>query len=173
MYKCVECSSTLTCTQCISGFYIDSTSSLCFPCQFPCIECSSSSTDCTKCPSTGFYYFDNAGNCKTCSQNLTGCLRCNMAGDECLDCNSTSVYLESNVCHNCPSACTSCLSSTQCLTCASNTTLLDPNALPGVMNCVLCSEFMPHCSTCLTKTVCTSCETVGGPFFLTNPPSNF
>jgi hypothetical protein len=100
-----------------------------------------------------------------------------MDGAQCFECNSTLAYFDSNsnLCVNCPSPCLECKSSTECLSCADNTTLLDLNVLPGTINCRLCSEYIPHCITCLSRTVCMSCEVTitNGPFFLSNPPSKF
>ena len=96
-----------------------------------------------------------------------------MDGLKCLECNSTKVYLEADACVNCSAPCLECKSKTECLSCAGNTTLLDLTILPGTINCKACSEFIPHCKECLSPTVCMSCETTDGPFFLTNPPSNF
>ncbi len=133
------------CTNCIAGYVFQG--GLCQLCASPCATCSGSSTNCTTCK-IGYYifnsicssvcptgYFGNSGgicvictvsNCKECTSN--GCSACQtgfvtVITSGVISCQTacpTAAYLDSttNICYNCSSGCTSCLSTTFCNVCS-------------------------------------------------------
>lgn len=84
---------------CSSGKYFDTTSNSCQNCQFPCSQCSLTASYCTAC-SAGL----------TLNQNL-----CVSSSNSC----GTGSYQDAaKKCQPCPSKCATCISATQCSTCA-------------------------------------------------------
>ncbi len=168
LFKCLQCTDGPVCTLCQAGFYLNSTSSQCLPCHFPCTECSIAATNCTKCPPTQLYSL-NSNACNLCYQTLPNCVKCDMTGTKCFQCNSTKTFLDptSNQCTACIAPCLDCTSSAQCLSCAAPTHLF----APSTFSCELCSTFMPRCASCIKAKVCTACETTA-TYFLTYPPGN-
>ncbi len=111
VFKCLQCTDGPVCTVCQPGFYLNSTSSQCLPCHFPCTECSVLPTNCTNCPPTQLYYL-NAFTCKLCYVALPNCAKCDLIGTKCFQCNSTKTYVNSttNQCTTCVTPCLDCIS---------------------------------------------------------------
>ena len=169
MFKCLQCTDGPVCTVCQPGFYLNSTSSQCLPCHFPCAECSLAPSNCTNCPPSQLYYL-TAFTCRLCSVGLTDCVKCDMAGTQCFQCNSTKTYLDptTNQCTTCVAPCLNCASATQCLSCSSFSFLL----VPSTFTCEPCATFMARCATCIKSNVCTSCDTTA-TYFLAYPPGTY
>lgn len=179
--NCVQCSSNVTCSACVTGFFVNS-SNLCEQCQAKgCSSCTANG--CTTCI-RGFYLLSNEckvcpGFCLHCSSNTTclelaksesqvlltiggqtvlavcegTCITCsNLNPAVCLVC-LDGFYLSSGKCLKCGGNCETCATGQRdtCLSCFPNTFLSSSNT------CVRCN---PSCMTCQdadNADKCTSC----------------
>lgn len=110
------------------------------------------------------------GNTNNCS-GVSSCSRCymNNGSTVCLSC-LTGFYLAGNACSPCPKGCSSCSSSTNCLSC--NQFYTNTNQ-PISINQVICQPCAPPCLQCYnTPDTCLSCIS-GFTFTGWNCVSNF
>ena len=84
---------SLTCQNCSSGYYLNSSLALCLQCPINCLDCSPDAAD------------DSIVDCASCD----GGLLLNNSTNQCDDCNSSSYYGDDNNCYLCPENCSSCI----------------------------------------------------------------
>ena len=128
------------------GFYESNSSISALPCDSSCQTCQNDSFTCTSCFNTSILtnsscvqcssLFDNCSTCTalsclTCNNNLvlnvsnycsecsTNCLACSILDTNCTSC-ILGDFLDNNVCYPCQYPCSTCNSSTYCLTCLNN-----------------------------------------------------
>ena len=177
--NCAQCSTSSlgSCTSCLPGYYLDTSTELCTACnQTNCLSCSS--LGCLACM-TGYHLssshtcqLDCVVPCSTCSDsNPTECLACvvgfklnTQANTNCeadIDCNSNGT------CSTCPLGYSMKLaqSFSTCEKCGSNCARCNPNAVDACFSCfeglflngTLCSECPSTCAKCSSATVCFEC----------------
>ena len=132
---------------CMTGYYVDSTSTLCEQCQSPCLTCHNSSTNCTSCDQLSTLKYLSAGECLG-------------------SCPTTSYPSEDNVCQSCVYPCIECLSDMNCTVCAASYYLYTPTSqcvqtcigntiIVGlechqcVSPCLICSGITSSCVQCV------------------------
>ena len=163
---------TVRCTICAPGFYVDQTAFTCSPCTFSnCATCSTpvrcdnclvgysknQFQQCAACPpfcsvcdlqgrcmqcAKGF--FPSQGLCLACAPS---CGKCQVY-QACQECVAPFYLDQTNKCEPCPNNCTSCLNPSQCLGCSSGYFL---NTLGT------CSPCLAGCAACASATTCNSC----------------
>lgn len=109
-----KCSSTVSASQCISGYYPND--NYCYSCLLNCADCSSSS-DCKSCVS-GYYLNSSVLTCNLCPSNCLSCDQYNSA--RCLSCQDGYTLSSGYTCDqvSCSIAnCRYCASSTVCSQC--------------------------------------------------------
>jgi len=155
---CVSCSQIPNCTStgcengedelcnvCLPGFVsIDQT---CVPCQYPCVHCVGTVSQCTKCQDNQFVV---NSECVDCGEDLD-CQSCD--GIRCLSCEEGMYF--STSCVPCVDPCRTCFgeSSTECLSCLDNH-YMNRDSTP---ECIVCGPSDTKCLTC-PEGVCTSCK---------------
>jgi len=150
--NCNKCANTTQCTECLDGYFVNTSSKVCDSCKSTCKTCSNG-TECLTCKD-GLYYHqvDNqcysAGNCPSGFYNKDG---------------------ETKICETCKSTCKTCVNGTECLTC--NTDLFYhqadkqcyengtcPNGFFSkngeIKTCDSCTY---KCKTCSNSTLCQFC----------------
>jgi hypothetical protein len=116
---CATCYSGTNCTSCNVGYYLNSGAATCVTCANNCITCTTA-TACLECEIG--YRLGSSGACVACLTDISGCQSCvynyTATAVWCLSC-QLGRYLDTttNTCLYCPKNCTTCLSSTYCLTC--------------------------------------------------------
>ncbi|CAD8093460.1 unnamed protein product [Paramecium primaurelia] len=168
---CDQCTSSSSCTTCISGFYLDGTS--CLKCTNNCNTCETA-TKCFTCVSNSFY-LTTSNTCLTCSNMDAACLTCS-ALNRCLTCkdgffiyNLTQNGVTTSTCQACSVKCSSCSQSlSQCSRCAGNrqgtpqcTTCPYGFFDSGLLNCeqcntkfcITCSGSAKNCSICANQRI--------------------
>jgi proprotein convertase subtilisin/kexin type 5 len=145
---------------CPSGYYIDTATETCLPCNTPCLSCLNSPDNCTACNSTSDYkYLNKTSTAATCVSECPAYM---------FEDTSQIPY----VCSLCISPCAHCSSLTNCTTCLSpfyyynyNCLTLCPIDVTVLVNsaCIDCSKVCAKCS--ITPTNCTQCAS---PYALYN-----
>lgn len=166
---------------------------ICYPCGLHCSICQN--TTCSLCDSPYFLYNNtcliqcpsnmlslDTITCVPCSTKYVNCSTCDTS--VCLSCTygqldagtckpcSPGSYAESGTCTSCPSACSTCMNLTYCLSCSVNNYMLN-NMCSGtcprdmVPNGTTCSYCATSCSVCnLATSLCSVCN--GGVYLHNN-----
>jgi len=174
-------------SNCLSSYYLNSSSSVCTPCNNTCLSCTGpASNQCTSC-STGLYLVNGVclstcpngtipvtinlqPTCQSCPQ---GCLTCiYFSSNQTYQCTScvTNLYLYNSICNpNCPPATYASPTSYTCLNCN----------IAGCQTCYLNNSLQVQCITCqasyylLNSGICvTNCPqgySVSGASCIPNP----
>ena len=141
---------------CITHYYLSA--GACSVCDYTCLNCTGSSTACTKCvvgshrtlmaggcPCNGGYADAGVSICQTCSVTLVGCTNCSsvsvcnicdtanhftLTGANVCDC-ANGYYLTLGVCVHCDISCQTCqITSTYCTSCQLNRGITTMNTCP-------------------------------------------
>ena len=146
---CEECTSSVDCTSCVSGFYWDTGACLSCLSLFPgCDLCSP--TECFQCQ-TGYHLV--SPNCVPCVDSLNNCLSCD-DGLICTACDG-SFYLDPFT-----NTCLSCTNITDCSLCSDNQTCTQCIAgfYLSASGCLSCKEVIEGCFSCVDESACLVCE---------------
>ena len=186
--------SPVVCTLASTGYFILASGSTqaCISYCSTCID----STNCVTCNTnfqndvdsdtcicaTGLFFSTTQNSCVSCSSAIPGCSSCNQntnpLGSTCQTCSSGffAASLPSLTCTACPSLCLTCSSSTNCLTCVNNLTIIsglcgcDVTASlylnPTTLTCELCSNSIFGCQVCTATTAGTTCATANSGFYV-------
>lgn len=169
--------SLVICTSCSTGYFL-ANDTTCSSCPAACLNC----TNLLTCGDCVVGYQLNATNqcecinCSVCSAaSLTNCSLCDLNGTAtCTQCIVGSYLDNSSTCQTCPIGCSTCSSSTVCLSCLSPFISSNPagycvcNSLvlsyynPLTFTCDSCSAIVTNCTSCSTSnyvTTCLSCQT--------------
>lgn len=139
------CSDCL-CTDCISGYVKDTTTSSCRPCPPGCLTCNSDNNEvCGSCIVGAFVNYTTS----TCDPCDPKCISCNGTATGCSVCPPGEFY-GSTQCEQCPSNCFNCSDAVTCLNCIKGFTVTNTS------NCRAC---IFSCSDCNPDNIteCTDC----------------
>lgn len=166
---CAACSDNITCSQCTSGYFFNSSANNCLLCNKEnCANCSSDIDLCDQCNDG---YFWNITDCTACV--LNNCGKCS-SGTACTECEAGYLLDSNDSCEtSCISQCDQCIDQQYCVTCSSESytsvslagnTCITKCATDGTeitvslnKSCVACDILFAYCSTCNAR-VCLSCS---------------
>lgn len=153
---CSDCSSG-SCTTCMTGFVLDSSTSTCFICGPNCLTCSSTNPlSCTTCVSGAFL---KSATCQPCDVT---CLTCTGSATSCQDC-LPGQYFDGAKCASCARNCLACSSNTTCTLCKKGFAVSLGKCRGCSMSCSDCSPTdIMTCTACgsglqLSNGACISC----------------
>lgn len=172
-------------SQCPTKYFISGTT--CSPCISPCSSCTSETvclscvqgywngTNCAAACPAGTYANSFNNSCEAC----VGCLTCNLSPTTCTSCSGglilfdsacistcgSGYYQSGTTCLRCVSPCSSCTSSTQCLSCSigylEGTSCIS-SCSKGTFGDLTTQKCLPcntSCESCISSNECTSCKT--------------
>ncbi len=153
---CQTCTSSTVCSECLPGYFYDSSPKSCQACSLPNVLSCSTSTLITKCK-PAFYLSSNS--CFACRPN---CLSC-VDSLSCVEC-ALGFVIRSNAgqyCQICPDLCTSCqaANSNICLSCLTGYAINVGQTCSQITSCVT------NCALCLSGVNCYRCA---DGYFLTS-----
>lgn len=147
----MTCTSITTCTNCTTGFFLQSPMS-CQPCPTNCMQCIST-TACSQCLPTFTQDLNGACVCSvgTYYDGVSACLSCNNAITGCTECSSSSVCTICGLTYYQP------LGTTSCSACTPNCVQCDDSG------CLTCQNgFLSSLDTTSSKTICQDCKILYG-----------
>jgi hypothetical protein len=153
--SCSLCTGPSTCTGCIAGYTLNSSTTVC---------------DCINCPS-----------CTTLLTGLVGCADCDIATNSCSLCiPGTFLNTSDSNCVGCPVGCSTCLSLSSCQLCTSPFVASVPAGScqcnnytgqyynPNTFTCDSCSSIVTNCTNCNSLNYTTSCLSCATGTYLFN-----
>ena len=168
-------------SQCPDGYYGDSLSKSCIPCNSACQTCNDNSNLCTICSGQAYrldprlcvfqcpvgYYADPVSRkCSLCDSSCSTCT--GPRYNECVSCAKVTQFVRNGVCRNCHQTCYKCKEETRwnCTACLTGFILRDGECIPHdcqagyyleyeTGKCLKCPS---NCKTCESPTVCLSCN---------------
>ncbi|ELP87958.1 protein serine/threonine kinase, putative [Entamoeba invadens IP1] len=161
--NCDRCATDFSrkCILCKEGYYINTATNRCVPCESSCLKCSKTDGICITCKSTYVPFEMPQKTCQSCTDFDSKCSKCaDNSTRICTEC-STGYYPSppTHKCVTCHSTCsTDCDPMTGiCKSCNSGYVFTNPASL----QCIACREFDDHCSTCGTngQRKCITCNT--------------
>jgi hypothetical protein len=172
---CLTCTA-IGCSQCMIGYTLTQSFTCAPNCKAPCATCSSTNNAiCTSCLA-GYSYVQSTSTCSPISTCTGGCSVCPLnyvlTNQQCIQCGNPSCsrcsasnlnlctscydgyYFNQGVCTQCPTGCSTCSNSQNCLSCSSGYTA-QVQAIATQVSCIACAS---PCAECIGNAqTCTKC----------------